>query len=145
MLKTLILLMIGTWFGLVFGLSFIEAPLKFQAPGITIPLGLGIGKLVFGTLNKIEIAFNLLLILFAFKNGSFGKTLIIIIGILTSIILIQSLILLPQLDERTVRIINGENIESSYHHIIYIALEFCKLILLPLLFIRFPKHIISKF
>ncbi len=31
-----------------------EAPHKFQAPGITLVLGLGIGKLVFFTLNKVE-------------------------------------------------------------------------------------------
>lgn len=35
------------WLGLVIGISFIEAPLKFTALGITIPLGLGIGRLVF--------------------------------------------------------------------------------------------------
>ncbi|MGN0128251.1 hypothetical protein [Glutamicibacter soli] len=35
------------WLGLVIGSSFIEAPLKFTALGITIPLGLGIGRLVF--------------------------------------------------------------------------------------------------
>ncbi|WP_237562181.1 hypothetical protein [Glutamicibacter soli] len=33
--------------GLVTGISFIEAPLKFTAPEITIPLGSGIGRLVF--------------------------------------------------------------------------------------------------
>lgn len=43
------------WAGLIGGISFLEAPLKFQAPGITIPLGLGIGQLVFQALNKIEI------------------------------------------------------------------------------------------
>ena len=31
-----------------------ESSLKFRAPGITIPLGLGIGRLVFNVLNKIE-------------------------------------------------------------------------------------------
>jgi len=29
------------WLGLVLGISAIEAPLKFRAPGITLPLGLG--------------------------------------------------------------------------------------------------------
>ena len=32
-----------TWLGLVAGISLIEAPLKFRAPGITLALGLGIG------------------------------------------------------------------------------------------------------
>ena len=43
------------WFGAVGAISFMEAPLKFTAPNITIPLGLGIGMIVFHTLNKIEI------------------------------------------------------------------------------------------
>jgi hypothetical protein len=30
-----------TWLGMVIGISFIEAPVKFRAPGVTIPLGLG--------------------------------------------------------------------------------------------------------
>ncbi len=33
--------------GAIVAISFLEAPLKFLAPGITIPLGLGIGRLVF--------------------------------------------------------------------------------------------------
>ena len=37
--------------GMILAISFLEAPLKFQAPGITIPLGLGIGRLVFTALN----------------------------------------------------------------------------------------------
>ncbi len=31
------------WFGLTLGLSFIETPLKFQAPGVTLTIGLAIG------------------------------------------------------------------------------------------------------
>ncbi|HQO86046.1 MAG TPA: hypothetical protein PKX84_00190, partial [Bacteroidia bacterium] len=42
------------WIGFVSAISFMEAWLKFRAPGITIPLGLGIGRLVFNVLNKIE-------------------------------------------------------------------------------------------
>ncbi len=42
------------WCGLLAGISFIEAPLKFRAPGITVPLGVGIGRLVFRVLNRVE-------------------------------------------------------------------------------------------
>lgn len=43
------------WLGMVLAISFLEAPLKFRAPGITVPLGLGIGRLVFRALNAVEI------------------------------------------------------------------------------------------
>jgi hypothetical protein len=31
------------WLGMVLAISFLEAPLKFRAPGVTLPPGLGIG------------------------------------------------------------------------------------------------------
>lgn len=39
------------WLGMVLAISFVEAPLKFRAPGVTLPVGLGIGRLVFRALN----------------------------------------------------------------------------------------------
>ena len=44
------------WAGMVAGISFLEAPLKFTAPHITVPLGVGIGRVVFHALNKAEMA-----------------------------------------------------------------------------------------
>ncbi len=53
----IIIASIFVWIGFVSAISFIESWLKFKAPGITIRLGLGIGKLVFNALNKIEWLF----------------------------------------------------------------------------------------
>ena len=55
------------WLGMVLAISFLEAPLKFRAPGITIQLGLGIGRLVFRALNICEVA----LAAFALAAASF--------------------------------------------------------------------------
>jgi hypothetical protein len=44
-----------TWLGMILAISFLEAPLKFRAPGVTIPIGLGIGRLVFRALNLAEV------------------------------------------------------------------------------------------
>jgi hypothetical protein len=44
-----------TWLGMVLAISFLETPVKFRAPGITIPLGLGIGRIVFRALNIAEM------------------------------------------------------------------------------------------
>lgn len=43
------------WLGMVLAISFLEAPLKFRAPGVTLPIGLGIGRLVFKALNVCEV------------------------------------------------------------------------------------------
>ena len=42
------------WVGMIIAISFMEAWLKFRAPGVTLPIGLGIGRLVFGALNRVE-------------------------------------------------------------------------------------------
>ena len=42
------------WLGMVLAISFLEAPLKFRAPDVTIRIGLGIGRLVFTALNAVE-------------------------------------------------------------------------------------------
>lgn len=47
------------WLGMVLAISFLEAPLKFRAPGVTPALGLGIGRLVFRALNVCEAALAL--------------------------------------------------------------------------------------
>lgn len=39
------------WLGMVVAISFLEAPLKFRAAGVTLQIGLGIGRLVFRALN----------------------------------------------------------------------------------------------
>ena len=43
------------WLGMVLAISFLEAPLKFRAPGVTLQIGLGIGRLVFRALNACEL------------------------------------------------------------------------------------------
>lgn len=44
---------------MILGISFLEAPLKFMAPGVTPEIGLSIGRKVFGVFNKIECAMAL--------------------------------------------------------------------------------------
>lgn len=51
-----------TWLGMVLAISFLEAPLKFRAPGVTIPIGLGIGRLVFRALNAVEAVLAVIVI-----------------------------------------------------------------------------------
>lgn len=119
------------WIGFILAISFMEAWLKFKAPGISIKLGLGIGKLVFFALNKIEwllaivIGLNLILkktSLFTVNNALFYSTLFLLV--------LQSIWLLPALDARAVKIINDINIPKTYLHFYYVAIEVVKLVCL---------------
>lgn len=48
------LVCVFVWVGFVCAISFMEAWLKFRAEGVTLPIGLGIGRLVFQALNRVE-------------------------------------------------------------------------------------------
>ena len=52
---TLRLVIPAIWLGMIIAISFLETPLKFQAPGITLELGLGIGRLVFFAMNMTAL------------------------------------------------------------------------------------------
>jgi hypothetical protein len=112
------------WVGLVIGLSFIETPLKFQAPGITRELGLGIGRLVFGMLGRIEHVLLAIVVALWFRSSLSGVRaclagLVFIVGL-------QGTWLLPVLDLRAARMIAGSVPPASYHHLLFIVLELVK-------------------
>ncbi len=119
------------WIGFVGAISFMEAWLKFRAPGITLPLGLGIGRLVFNALNKVEwvLAFIVILNLIIAHTEIFTlKNITYFIPVF--ILLLQSFWLLPKLDARAELYITGQNIPESNVHLVYIILEIIKAICL---------------
>ena len=128
------------WLGFVCAISFMEAPLKFQAPNITIPLGLEIGYLVFHTLNKIEIVLCIALLVSIFVVKPKGKFSYIAFVIIMLILLIQTFVLFPLLDERTAKVIAGKIEPFSNLHIVYIAFDSIKVLLLMALGINLTKQ-----
>ncbi len=116
------------WLGFVGAISFMEAWLKFRAPGIDLPLGLGIGRIVFNALNKMEWIFCLIIIFVITKAGwtPFKNKLRIPLFIAISILCIQSIWLLPALDQRAEQIIQGDAVQPSYLHLYYVLLEVLK-------------------
>ena len=133
------------WFGAVAAISFMEAPLKFQAPGITLPLGLGIGRLVFFALNKIEIALALMFILSLIGAGNVGKRALWVFGSIAVILLLETVWLLPVLDARAQQVIDGTAEPFSNTHLIYIFCDALKLVLLIALGVIVSKrHLASE-
>jgi C4-dicarboxylate transporter len=139
--KLLMLLIVGVWLGMVCGISFLEAPLKFQAPNITTILGLGIGKLVFNALNKIELIFSFFTVGWLILQYKFlNRSLITTLGILIIVVTIQSFWLLPILDLRIDNLLQGIEVTKTTHHFYYIALELTKVVLLIISFVKIYKH-----
>ncbi|WP_025605403.1 hypothetical protein [Pontibacter actiniarum] len=117
------------WAGMVAGISFLEAPVKFTAPHVTLEIGLGIGRLVFGYLNKVELVLCAAVFLGALYSQSTGKVWLWVLS-LTSLLLLQSFWLLPALDVRALAILAGQDPGESVLHLVYVALEIVKLVLL---------------
>ena len=139
--KVLILLIIGIWIGLLIGISFIEAPLKFQAPGITTELGVGIGRIVFNFSNKVQLVLLIILLASFFnKRVGFDANFTPMLTIVTVVMLIQTFYFLPILDERVSLVLRGQEPSVSFHHFGFIIGELIKLITLIVLFIRFHSH-----
>lgn len=116
------------WIGFVCAISFMEAWLKFQAPGITVPLGLGIGRLVFDALNKVEWVFAIAIIFsgsvvkekwLSFKNLAFVIPLLLLV--------MQTFWVLPALDARAELVITDQILPPSNFHFFYIGMEIVKI------------------
>ncbi|KXK36407.1 MAG: hypothetical protein J5I52_03720 [Saprospiraceae bacterium] len=125
------------WVGFVGAISFLESWLKFQAPGITIPLGLGIGRLVFGALNKVEWVFAILIFisLYRAKEPVFSlKYTYFLIPVV--ILILQTVWVLPVMDARAELRLQGNEVSPSNLHYYFVAMEIIKVACLSLLGIR---------
>ncbi len=125
----LAIICVFTWIGFVCAISFLEAWLKFRAPGVTLAIGLGIGRLVFNALNKVEWVFALVIAIttllsnapvISWQNGLFAIVLVTLI--------VQTTWLLPGLDARAELHIAGMPVVPSNLHFYFIAAELIKTI-----------------
>lgn len=110
------------WLGLLIGISLLEAPLKFQAPGITVPLGLGIGRLVFTAMNIVEVVLALTL-LWATLRAGVGTVQRGLTWALTAVLLLKVAGVRPLLNRRTDMVLAGIDDGGSSWHYLYIAAD----------------------
>lgn len=118
-----------TWLGLVLGISFLEAPLKFRAPGVTLRIGLGIGRLVFRALNLVEAALALVLTVVV-ALGSPTVAVAVLTGAAVALLVVQLVAVRPSLNRRSDRVLAGEDLPRSRAHHLYVALEVLKVVAL---------------
>lgn len=118
------------WLGMVLGISFLEAPLKFRAPGITLPLGVGIGRLVFRALNLVEGVFALVLIVTLVLAWPPAVSTAVIVGALAVVLAIGAGVLRPRMDARVRRGELSDGQPRHALHIGFVALETAKVLLL---------------
>ncbi|MGW4318786.1 hypothetical protein ACWEMW_06270 [Streptomyces sp. NPDC004684] len=120
------------WLGMVLAISFLEAPLKFRAPGVTIPIGLGIGRLVFRALNLVETVLAVVVIV-AVALGGAPAHVVALTAAVAALLLVQLAVVRPRLNRRSDRVLSGEESTEgprSRGHLGYVALEFAKVAVL---------------
>jgi hypothetical protein len=117
------------WLGMVLAISFVATPLKFQAPGVTLPLGLQIGRLVFPALNLLELLSAAVLtglLLRPRRRAESGRRLWLLLAGIGSVLAAQALVLRPVLDARAVVLIEGGAVPDAPWHLLYVSLELLK-------------------
>lgn len=117
------------WLGMILGISFLQVPLTFRAPSVTLEIGLDIGRLVFGVFNKVECALALataiLVVIVRQKDR-----LLILLAVVWSSLALQTFWLLPILNNRVELILQGQTPAPSHVHTIYVVLEVLKAVAL---------------
>ncbi|HIY66619.1 MAG TPA: hypothetical protein H9830_10120 [Candidatus Agrococcus pullicola] len=140
--RALRLLLPGIWLGLILGISFIEAPLKFQAPDITIPLGLGIGRLVFAAMNIAEGVIAVALLL-AMWRGRVSRPEWILGIAITVTLASKALVVRPLMHATTDAVIAGTSEGGSGLHYVYIAADVLLVVLLIALITMSARKILA--
>lgn len=117
------------WLGMVLAISFLEAPTKFRAPGVTLQVGLAIGRLVFRALNAVEVimAAAILVALAAGSPSAGGAAAIVVAAVMLAV---QLGLVRPRLAGRSDAVLAGQDASRSRAHYAYVALEAAKVIAL---------------
>ncbi|MGW4635943.1 hypothetical protein [Nocardia sp. NPDC004415] len=113
------------WLGMVVAISFLEAPLKFRAPQVTLAIGLGIGRLVFRALNGFETLWAAIVIATLALDPP-GTTALAALGTAVLALAVQLIAVRPRLTRRSDAVLAGLDAPRSHGHFVYIGLEAVK-------------------
>jgi hypothetical protein len=127
---SLVAAVVFTWLGMVLAISFLETPLKFRAPAVTLQIGLGIGRLVFRALNVVELVLAAALVV-TLSLSAPASPVVLGVAVVVAALLVQVALVRPVLGQRSDRVLAGENPPRSRAHYWYVALELVKLVTLP--------------
>ena len=115
------------WLGMVLAISFLEAPLKFRAPGLDLRTGLAIGRIVFRALNRVEAVWAIVIAACFLADAPPIGTTVAAIACIT-ILVVQLGVVRPALNRRSNIVLAGIDTPRSSTHHIYVALEVAKVI-----------------
>lgn len=122
------------WLGLLLAVSFLETPLKFQVPGMTLPIALELGKIMFGVSTNIQLGLMILIFLnFIFNAKQLSKVMLLSSILLALILGLEKFWMLPILDARADILASGKGLPPTPLHDYFIYAEVAKLVLIVFL------------
>lgn len=121
-----LLMVLCLWSGLLLGVSFVATPVKFMAPSLNLPVALDVGRYTFAVFNKVEWGCAGLVAAFL-VFGVRQRSVVLLAAMLWTILLLETICLLPALDQRVGLILAGQQPPPSSLHVIYIVLDCLKL------------------
>ncbi|HVV46568.1 MAG TPA: DUF4149 domain-containing protein [Bryobacteraceae bacterium] len=127
--RLLLSLLMALWAGAIIGLSFIATPVKFQAPHLTMPVALEIGRYTFRLFSNVELGF-LIAIVIAAVFARPRRATIVMLAIVAVQLLLERWWLLPELDARVSQILAGGAVTLTSSHWIYAVFDGLKAALL---------------
>jgi hypothetical protein len=111
----------SVWLGVIVALAFVETPLKFMAPGITVPLALGVGRIVFLALSIGSWIFLVAITLIGIARPRESRTGWMLIAGMWVVMAVESFVIRPQLAARTDVVTAGGDPGESWLHQGYIV------------------------
>ena len=120
------------WAGILFGVSFLATTAKFSAPSLTLPVAVDVGRSTFAVLNQVELGCAVLSLGLLLAGASRAFVVRSALGLAALGLLLETLWLLPALDERARMVIDGGTPPASSLHDVYIAIDAAKLVALLL-------------
>lgn len=120
------------WLGMLLGVSGLATPVKFMAPSLSLPVALDVGRHTFAAFNRVEglLVMGLLLALWRSRAGLSAWA---VATMLTAILLVETVALLPALDQRVETILQGGIPAPSSLHRLYVLAECAKAVLLGIM------------
>ena len=116
------------WLGMVAAISFLEAPLKFRAPGVTIQVGLEIGRLVFRALNICEVVLAAVALV-GVVLGRPSTAVVVTVAVAVAALGVQVVAVRPALTRHSDAVLADASVAESgrsHAHAAYIAAELVK-------------------
>jgi hypothetical protein len=113
---------------MVLAISFLEAPLKFRAPNVTLQIGLGIGRLIFRALNTVEVILAIVVLVATIASPPRAGTSVAL-AVAFAALALQIGAVRPRLNRRSDQVLAGlsdEGAPRSRGHYVYIGLETVK-------------------